>query len=395
MAQEKVTMSPGTRRIVLWLSAPVVVFAVIGGFLSKATAREETYQHLKVFEEVVQLISNQYVEKVDGNKVMLGALTGLADSLDPDSAFLTAEQVKQIEAGTALPAGDVGIDLTRQFYLRIIATRDGSPAAKAGLRTGDYVRTIGDTATRDMSVFEGMRLLRGAPGSKVKLTVMRGGATEPHVIELTREAAQTAEVTSRMEASGVGYLRVAAIGPKTADLAKAQASDLVKNGASTIVVDVRRTSGGLPDHGLALARVFVGQGTLAVRESKGAAREPIAARPPDGAISQNALVLIDNGTSGAAELFAAALSGNKRAELIGEPTIGRTAQQRLIKLPDGTGLWLTTTRYLMPDGSPLHEKGLAPVVPVDEPEVDFGQTPPPGDPILEKALERATQKKAA
>ena len=89
------------------------------------------------------------------------------------------------------------------------------------------------------------------------------------------------------------------------------------------------------------------------------------------------------------------MAGNKRAELIGEHTIGRAAEQRLIKLPDGTGLWLTTTRYLMPDGSALHEKGLEPAVPVAEPDVDFGQTPPPGDPILEKALERATQKKAA
>jgi carboxyl-terminal processing protease len=188
---------------------------------------------------------------------------------------------------------------------------------------------------------------------------------------------------------------VAAIGAKTADVAKSQAADLVKNGASTLLIDVRRTSGGTPENGLALARVFIGQGTLAMREARGAARETITAKAPDGAITQPVIVLIDNGTSGAAELFAAALSGNKRAELVGERTIGRAGQQRLIKLPDGTGLWLTTTRYLMPDGSPLHEKGLEPAVPVAEPEVDFGQTPPPGDPILEKALEHATQKKAA
>jgi carboxyl-terminal processing protease len=389
-------MSPRTRRTVLLLSAPVVIFAVLGGFLSQATAREDTYQHLKVFEEVIQLISNHYVERVDNDKVMLGALLGLADTLDPDSAFLSADQVKQIESTAPLPSCDVGIDLTRRYYLQIIATRDGSPAAKAGLRTGDYVRSIGDAATRNMSVFEGMRLLRGAPGTKVKLTVMRGGGTgEPHTVELTREAPQGPEVTSRLESPGVGYLRISAIGAKTADLARAQASDLVKKGASTILVDIRRTSGGLPDHGLALARVFVGQGTLAVRETKGAAREPIAARPSDGPISQNAILLINNGTSGAAELFAAALVGNRRAELIGERTIGRAGQQRLIKLPDGTGLWLTTTRYLMPDGTPLHEKGLEPAVPVDEPDVDFGQTPPTGDPILEKALERAATRKAA
>ena len=111
-------MTSRTRRIVLWLSAPVVVFAVLGGFLSKATAREETYQHLKVYEEVVQLISNQYVEKVDRDKVMLGALSGLADSLDPDSAFLSSDQVKQVEANAPLPTGDVGNSRISPLLLR-------------------------------------------------------------------------------------------------------------------------------------------------------------------------------------------------------------------------------------------------------------------------------------
>jgi carboxyl-terminal processing protease len=396
MAEEKVTMTPRTRRIVLWLSAPVVAFAVVGGFLSQVNAREDTYQHLKVFDDVVGLITSHYVEKVDVDKVMAGAMTGLADSLDPDSAFLTPDQVKQIDTRAALPAGDVGLDLTRQYYLRVIAARDGSPAAKAGLRTGDYVRAINGTATRETSVFEGMRQLRGAPGSKVTLTVMRGGTSEPHEIELTREAIQAPEVTNRMAAPAIGYLRVAAITARTPDLVKAQAADLAKNGATSLIVDVRRTSGGQPAQGLALARLFVAKGTLAVQETKGQPRETIAARAADGAIALPATVLVDNGTSGAAELFAAALTGNKRADLIGEHTIGRAAEQQLIKLPDGSGLWLTTTRYLMPDGSPLHERGLEPTVQVDEPTVEFGQVPPANDPILEKALEHlGAAKKAA
>src|SRR5262245_63639625 len=177
-------MSRSTRRIVLWISTPVVAFAIIGGVLSKAVAREDTYPQLRIFADVVDKITGDYVDKVNVDKVMAGAMHGLADSLDPDSAYLTADQVKQIEANAPVPAGDVGLDLTRQYYLRVIAARDGSPAFKAGLRTGDYVRSIGETATRNMSVFEGMRLLRGAPGTKVKITVMRGGgAADPHVIE--------------------------------------------------------------------------------------------------------------------------------------------------------------------------------------------------------------------
>lgn len=388
-------MSSKARRVVLWISAPVVAFAIVGGFLNRVTAREDTYQHLKIFDDVVGLITSAYVEKVDVDKVMDGAMNGLTDGLDPDSAFLSSSEVKQVEGGTALPAGDVGLELTRQYYLRIIAARDGSPAARAGLRTGDYIRLINDTPTREMSVFQGMRLLRGAPGSKIKLTVFRGNSNDPHLVELTRENLPVPDVTGRIAAPGVGYVRIAAVGPRTADQAKSQVLDLAKAGASAVIVDVRRTSTGTLDAGLNLARLFVGSGTLAVRETKGLDKESITARQGDGSIALPTTVLVDTGTSGAAELFASALAGNKRAELVGEHTIGRVGVQKLVKLPDGSGLWLTTSRYLTPSGSPLHERGLEPTVAVDEPDVDFGQPAPTTDPILEKALQRAAQKKAA
>jgi carboxyl-terminal processing protease len=377
------------------VSAPVIAFAIVGGFLGKVMAREDTYQHLKIFDDVVGLISSNYVEEVNLDKVMNGAMRGLADGLDPDSAFLSPEEVAQVESNVPLPSGDVGIELTRQYYLRVIAARDGSPAAKAGLRTGDYVRAINDLPTREMSVWEGARALRGAPGSKVSLTIIRGNAADPHVVELTREDAPAADVTGRIAASGVGYMRIAAIGPKTAADVKSEVANLQKAGATKLIVDVRRTTGSPLDSGLSVARLFVGKGTLAERETKGSEKEVIAASAGDGAISLPTSVLIDTGTTGAAELFASALSGNDRATLVGERTIGRAAVQKLIKLPDGSGLWLSTTKYLTPSGTPLHGKGLEPSVTVDEPDVEFGQPAPTTDPVLDKALEGLTQKKAA
>lgn len=388
-------MSSHTRRLVLWISAPVVAFAIVGGFLNKVTAREDTYPQLRIFDDVVGLISSSYVEKVDVDKVMAGAMHGLADGLDPDSAYLTEAEVKQLDTNTAAPVGDVGLDLTRQYYLRILASRDGSPAARAGLRTGDYVRAIGDRPTREMSVFEGMRRLRGAPGTKVSVTIIRGSASDPHVLELTREVAPTVEVTSKMVSPGIGYVRVAAVGTKTADQVKTQVADLAKAGAAKLIVDVRRASGGSLDGGLALARLFVASGTLASRETRGTPNETIAARAGDGSVTLPTTLLIDTGTTGAAELFASALSGNKRADLIGEHTIGRAAQQKLVRLPDGSGLWLTTTRFLTPAGTPLHGKGLEPTIAVEDTEVEFGQPAPTSDPILEKALEQLAEKKAA
>ena len=380
-------MSSKTRLIVLAISAPIVAFAIAGGLLGKVMAKEDTYQHLRIFDDVVNLISSNYVEEANIDTVMHGAMHGLADGLDPDSAYLSPAEVKQVESGAPLATGGVGLELTRQYYLRVIAARDGSPSGKAGLHTGDYIRAINDVPTREMSVWEGVRALRGAPGSKVTVTIIRGSAADPHVVELTRERESDSEVNGRIAGAGVGYVRIAAIGANSATQVKAQVAELTKNGASKLIIDLRRTSNGKTEDGVTLARAFVATGTLAMRETKGGARETIAAAKGDGAIALPLALLIDTGTSGAAEVFASALSGNHRADLVGEHTIGRAASQKLVKLPDGAGLWLTTTRYLTPGGMPLHEKGLEPTVAVDEPELEFGQPASTTDPILDKALE--------
>jgi carboxyl-terminal processing protease len=216
------------------------------------------------------------------------------------------------------------------------------------------------------------------------------------MIELVREAPPTNDVTGRIAAPGVGYVRVIAIGPNTASEVKKEVTELAKNGASKLILDVRHTSGAPLDEGVALARLFVGTGTLAYRQSKSGPKEPVAASAGDGSISAPLDVLIDTGTTGPAEVFAAAVAGNKRGDLVGEHTLGLAAVQKLVKLPDGSGLWLSTVRYLTPSGAELHEKGLEPTVAVDGPEsVDFGQPAPTVDPILDKALELMSGKKAA
>jgi carboxyl-terminal processing protease len=423
-------MTTRTRLSVLLVSTPLLAFIVFGG-MGKASGADQTFRHLRVFEDVVSLILNNYVEDAKIDKVMEGAMRGLADGLDPDSAYLTAAEVKSIEPGEKLPAGDVGIELTRQYYLRVIAARDDSPAAKAGLQTGDYVRAIDGKPARDLSVFEGMRLLRGAPGSKVTLTVIRGNAAEPRQIELVREKTPGAVVTGKMLAPDLGYIRIASFGADAAAKIRAQADTLAKSGAKELVVDIRHTAEGAFETGLEAARVFVKSGTLAMvagrdetkkaadavtppaaregaapaptppaapaatKPSPSAITETITAKPGDGAIALPVTFLVTTGTSGAAELFAAALDGNKRAEMIGERTLGRAAIQKLVRLPEGRGLWLTYARYLTPGGEIIQGKGLTPDLAVDDPDVDFDQPRPAKDPILDAALERIAKKKAA
>src|SRR5262249_33767237 len=154
-----------------FVSAPIVLLVAIGGFLGKASARDDSYQHLRVFEDVVSLILNNYVESVNSDRIMKGAMEGLAEGLDPDSAYLTPTQVTTMMRPDSQPKGGVGLELTRQYYLRVVSAREGSVAARAGLLPGDFVRAIDDKPTRDMSVLVGSRLLRGAPGTKVSLTI--------------------------------------------------------------------------------------------------------------------------------------------------------------------------------------------------------------------------------
>ena len=385
-------MTSRTRLLVLSVTAPVIAFAVIGGLLGKAWAREETYQHLRVFEDVVSLISGNYVEDANLARVMRGAMRGLAEGLDPDSAYLAPDEAKQHESSEKPAGGETGIELTRTYYLRVIAARDGSPAARAGLRSGDFLRAIDGKPTREMSVYEGTRLLRGAPGTKVSLLVIRGNVVDPHAVEITREILSATDVTGRMEGATMGYVRIAGFGPTVAKSLGSQVNELTRAGATSLLVDVRDTATGRYESGIAAAKLFVPAGTIAIREMRGAARQPVAAGAGDGAITLPTVVLVNDGTSGAAEIFAAALAGNQRAALIGERTHGRAALQKFVWLPDGAAMIVSNGWFLTPAGEPLHEKGLTPAVAVDVAEIDFGAPPPATDAILQKGLERLRTK---
>ena len=379
-------MTSRTRLWVLVISTPVIAFALIGGMLGRVVARDETYQHLRVFQDVVSLVVDNYVEEVDVKEAMRGAMRGLAEGLDPDSAFLSPDLVKSYESNSPIGVADTGLDLGRQYYLRVVSVRPNSPAARAGIRTGDYLRAIDNRPTREMTAYEGNRLLHGSENSKVKLLVIRGNAADPHEVTLTRERPATLDVTSRMADNNTGYIRILDFRADAGTRLRQAAEALAKQGATDYVIDLRGASLGDLDNGITAARTFVRSGTLLFKQGK-QQKETVSAQAGDGAITARTVLLVNQGTAGAAETFAAALDGTDRAELIGERTQGRAARQRLFKLPDGCGLVLTTQRYMTAKNADIHEKGLLPDVPVEEPEVEFGSEPPTVDRTLERALQ--------
>jgi carboxyl-terminal processing protease len=328
---------------------------------------------------------------VDVRKAMGGAMKGITDGLDPESAYLSPELVKAVESNASAGPADVGLDVTRQYYLRVVSARDGSPAAKAGLRPGDFIRAIDNKPTRDMSAIEGTRLMQGAVGSKVSLLVIRGNAADPHPIDLVRERPVDVSITSRMADATTGYIRLPEFTRDTPSRLKQAVDAVSKTGATRLVIDLRGTSRGDLDEGVNAARLFVKDGTLAIRATRTNQREVIAAQPGDGAVTMPVALLVDPGTSSAAEVFAAALADADRADLVGTGTLGRAARQRLVKLPDQSGLWLTYVRYLTPDNDPIHETGLEPDVEVEYPDIELGAPPPTPDPWLQKALERLSK----
>lgn len=388
-------MSSKSRWLIFLVSTPLVILAAVGGLLARQNVNPQVTKNLGVFDDVVSLVMSSYVEKVDVDKVMDGAMRGLAEGLDASSAYLSADEVKALDANTPPAAGDVGLVVSRQFYLRVVGVRDGSPAARAGLRTGDFIRGIDGRPTRDTSAFTGNRLLRGAPGTKVELIVLRGSAVEPHTVSLVREAPKAPLVTSKRLASGEGYVRVVSFAAGAAAALRKEIDTLKAAGATSAIIDVRGIADGPISEGIAAARPFVKSGTLATLGGRNGMKTLTSAGPGDGAVTMPIVLLVSNGTANAAEMFAAALSENQRADLVGEPTAGLAAAQHLVKLPDNRGLWMTYARYLASDGKPIHERGLRPTVAVEEPNVPFGDTPSTTDEPLTRAIERLKTKKAA
>ena len=382
-------MSTKTRWIIALASVPVIAFTLIGGYLGRVSAGENTYRHLRIFEDVVSLISNNYVEEVDLDEVMQGALRGLAEGLDSDSAYLLEEDVDRLERGGVLPEGNVGLTVTRRYYTQVVATRDGSPAAAAGILPGDFVRAIDGEPTRFMSAIEADRRLHGQPGSTVTVSLIRGRTQEPYDITLERNTTANLEVTGRLldTTNAIGIVRIPSFHNDVATQVSDVITALTAQGASRLVIDVRNAATGSYPNALDTARLFIDDGTLVILQEQGGTKTSVEASQTGTRIDIPMTLLINYGSSGPAELFVAALSDRELAKAVGQRTAGRVGLQKLVRLPDGTGLWLSYARYLTASEEPIHLYGIQPSIPVPIEAPELGEPLSADDPILDRAVE--------
>jgi carboxyl-terminal processing protease len=394
-------MSPRSRLSIALVSTALVAYVALGSLLGRVLG-DSTYGQLALFGEVVNVVLNSYVEPVNLDRAMGGARLGLTEALDGDSGWLDDEEFRAYTQ-PARAEGDVGLVLTRRVsFLMVVSTRAGSPAAKAGLRPGDLLKTIDGRHSRGLSPFVGQRLLRGAPGSIVKLSLYRSGA-EPLEVSLVRERVAAPATSGRLLPGGTGHLRVPEVTPRSAEEIRGEIESLRRAGATRLVLDLRGAAYGSPADGVKVAELFLKGGAIGKLTGATVPEQVFTADPARSAWSGPLAVTTDHGTAGAAEVVAAALLDAGRAEIVGRRTFGRAAVSKAVPLEEG-GLVLTVARYHRPKGEVIHGQGVQPSVVVDaaddeDEEADAAASPEEaGDAILERALEvldGAAQKKAA
>jgi carboxyl-terminal processing protease len=372
-------MSARTRLFVAMISTGVISYLAVGSLLGRVMG-DNTYGQLAVFNEVVRMVIDGYVEPVDLDTTLDGAQRGLVEALDGDSAVLESEEYRawrEDDAGDA----EVGLALSRRYgFLMVIGVRAGSPAAEAGMRPGDILKSIDGAHSRAISAPIGERMLHGEPGSSVTLEVLRGGQ-QTESVELSRERLTPVPPSSELLEPGFGRLEVTEFDLETAERVRTELELLKRQGAERLVLDLRRAAFGEPELGVALADLFVDSGVLARRDGRRVPEQVWNADPARVAWRGPIAVLIDAGTSGPGEVAAAAMGGNG-AQLVGRHTFGRAGVQKALPLPEG-GLLLTVAKYRAPDGTPIHGQGLTPAVAVRRPAPGVTEE---GDPVLDAAL---------
>jgi carboxyl-terminal processing protease len=360
---------PKISKILLLAVSVVLVLTIFLGVNSSGVnaatePQDGAYRQINVYSEVLRHIQTDYVEEPNINAVTNGALRGLLESLDADSSYLSPEDYKAYKADKGGKA-QVGINVSkRSGYATIVSVVPGSPADKANLTDGEYIESIGSQDTRDMSLAMIQLLLEGQPGSELTLSIFSPRKVAPDKVVMTRALPALAPVAETMyENSTILYLKPGVLDHEHVQQIEAKLKGMQKAGNKKVLLDLRDVAAGDMMEATRVANFLLKSGTIATLEGQKVEKQTFAA-DPSKAINTTApvVVLVNRGTAGPAELLAAALMENKRADLVGEKTFGEGAQQKTFELPDGSALILSVAKYESPSGKKLQDDGVTPEV---------------------------------
>jgi len=362
-------MSMKTKAAILVTSFAVLLFVVVGSLGGvHASSSDGSYRQLQVYSEVLSRVRSEYVVDPDIPKVTDGALHGLLESLDSNSSYMSPEAYKAFKAHKSDAKGDIGAIFSKRFgYADVVSVLPGSPAEKAGIEPTDIFESIEGKSTRDMSLPEIRDLLQGTPGSNLNVSVVRARRAEPQKIVITRDLVTIPPVSDKMIEDGIGYIKVDALTKGKAAEVAGKVKSLEKSGAKKLLLDLRNDADGDESEGIAVANLFLNHGTITYLQGQKYPREAFNADPAKAITTLPLAVLVNRGTSGAAEVVAAAILENARGDVVGDKTFGDGSVQKTIDLPDGGALILSIAKYYSPSGKAIQDNAVTPnVVVADE-----------------------------
>src|SRR5438105_9698681 len=365
----------------------VLTLSLGGSVASKSADQSETYEQLKLFTEVLSIVQNQYVDQVPPKDLIYNAIKGTLRGLDPHSSFLDPDSYKEMQVETSGSFGGLGIEITlRDDVLTVVSPIEGTPAHRAGLLTGDRIVKIDGLVTKDMQLPDAVKRMRGKPGTKVTITVVREGWTEPKDFDITREQIRVQSVRSADLGGGIAYVKLRQFQEQSPGDMAAALEKAAKTGMKALVLDLRGNPGGLLTAAVEVTEEFIDDGKLVVY-TEGRVRNQNMRFSAHAKKSYNGIpmvVLVNQGSASASEIVAGALQDYGRAMVVGVQTFGKGSVQTIIPLSDGSGLRLTTAKYFTPKGRSIHGKGITPDIVVEVPKDPNGKPPQPSlDPAEE------------
>ncbi len=329
-------------------------------------SHESPYDIVRQFARVLVDVENFYVDPVDRKKLLVGAIKGMVSELDPHSTYLTPEEWTESRADLQGKFAGVGVEVDfRDDAITVIAPIEGSPADRAGIRSGDRIVAIDGELVVDPTLEKAVKRMRGTPGTHLKLTIRRAGVPSPLNFDLVREIVTRASVRAKLLTGGVGYLRIFQFqeGAHPEFLRAAEKLKAANGGAlAGLVLDLRTNPGGFVDEAVSIADELLDKGGIYSTRHRGQVMDDVSAHRGGALATVPMVVLVNDWSASASELLAGALQDDARALVVGSQTFGKGSVQAVMDLPEGAGLKLTTGRYYTPSGRTIQAEGIRPDV---------------------------------